>query len=118
MTWTYGQKPHLFAATLRNPNGTWSIGICNFTTDSFLNVQGWADDKWNIEQGGHTPGRTFLVTIRDDELRHRSNVSFVVHHTNETLKITRAETVIMKNGVVTVTVAPLELVTLRSKRRL
>ena len=117
MTWTYGQKPHLFAATARNRDGTWSTGICNFTTDSFLKVQGWAYDKWNVEQGGHTPGRTFTVTIRVAELRNCSHVSFVVHRTNDTMKNAPAETVIMKNGAVTVTVAPLELVTVRSKGR-
>ncbi|HEY0074543.1 MAG TPA: hypothetical protein VGB77_10600 [Abditibacteriaceae bacterium] len=118
MTWTYGQKPHLFASTARNPNGTWSMGVCNFTADNFLNVQGWADDKWNIEQGGHTPGQTFTVTIRVDELRNHKDVPFVVHRTNETVKNAPSETVIMKNGEVTITVAPLELVTLRSKRRI
>jgi len=117
MTWTYGRKPHLFAATARNPDGSWSVGVCNFTADSFLNVQGWGDDKWNVEQGGHTPGQTFAVTIRADELRTRGNVSFRVRRTNGTVKNAPAGTVIMKNGVVTVTVGPLELVTLRSNRR-
>lgn len=116
MTWTFGQKPHLFAATARNPNGTWSIGVCNFTTESFLNVQGWGDAKWNIEQGGHTPGQSFPVTIRVDELKARSSIPFAVHRTNDTLKNAKAETVMMKNGEVTLTVAPLELVTLRSIR--
>lgn len=117
MTWTYGRKPHLFAATARNPDGSWSVGICNFTADSFLNVQGWGDDKWNVEQGGQTPGQTFAVTIRADELRTRGNIPFMVRRTNGTAKNAPAGTVIMKNGAVTVTVAPLELVTLRSKRR-
>jgi hypothetical protein len=94
------------------------MGVCNFTSDSFLNVQGWADDKWNVEQGGHTPGQTFTVTIRVDELKNHKNVPFVVHRTNETVKNAPSETVIMKNGEVTITVAPLELVTLRSRRRI
>ncbi|HEX8237568.1 MAG TPA: hypothetical protein VF600_16545 [Abditibacteriaceae bacterium] len=114
MTWTFGKKPHLFAATAQNPDGSWSTGICNFTADSFLNVQGWGDDKWNVEQGGQTPAQTFRVTLRVDELKNRAAVPFVVHRTNETLKNAKAETVTMKNGEVTITVAPLELVTLRS----
>lgn len=114
MTWTFGQKPHLFAATAQNPDGSWSSGICNFTADSFLQVQGWADDKWNIEQGGRTPAQAFPVTLQIAELKNRAAVPFVVHRTNATLTNTRVETVIMKNGTVTIRVAPLELVTLRS----
>lgn len=114
MTWTYGKKPHLFAATAQNPDGSWSTGICNFTADSFLNVQGWGDDKWNVEQGGQTPAQSFRVTVHIDELKNRAAVPFVVHRTNDTMKNAKAETVTMKNGKVTITVAPLELVTLRS----
>ncbi|HEX8465661.1 MAG TPA: hypothetical protein VF627_13670 [Abditibacterium sp.] len=114
MTWTYGQKPRLFAATARNRDGSWSIGVCNFTANSFLDVQGWGDAKWNAEQGGHTPGQTFPVTIRMDELKNRAAVRFSVHRTNDTLKNAPSETVTMKNGEATFMVAPLELVTLRS----
>jgi O-glycosyl hydrolase len=114
MTWTYGRKPHLFAATAQNPDGSWSSGICNFTSDSFLGVQGWGDDKWNIEQGGQTPAQSFPVTLQVDELKNRAAVPFVVHRTNAISKNDKAETVIMKNGVVTLNVVPLELVTLRS----
>ncbi|PQV62605.1 hypothetical protein B1R32_12717 [Abditibacterium utsteinense] len=114
MTWTYGQKPHLIAATAQNPDGSWSSGICNFTTDSFLGVQGWGDDKWNVEQGGKTPAQTFPVTIQIDEMKNRAVVPFVVHRTNATLKNAKAETVVMKNGALTISVAPMELVTLRS----
>ncbi len=114
MTWTYGKKPHLFAATAQNPDGSWSSGLCNFTADSFLGVQGWADDKWNTEQGGQTPAQTFAVTLRIDELKNRAAVPFVVHRTGATSKNAKSEIVTMKNGAVTLSVAPLELVTLRS----
>ena len=117
MTWTYGQKPHLISATARNANGSWSSGICNFTSDSFLGVQGWSDEKWNIEQGGHAPAQIFRVTLQIDELKNRAQVPFVVHRTNDTLKNARAETIVMKNGSVNLNVAPLELVTLRSATR-
>ncbi len=117
MTWTYGQKPHLISATARNPDGSWSSGICNFTSDSFLGVQGWSDDKWNIEQGGHSPAQSFRVTLQIEELKNRAAVPFVLHRTNATSKNARAETIVMKNGSVTLSVAPLELVTLRSATR-
>jgi O-glycosyl hydrolase len=115
MTWTYGQKPHLFAATARNADGSWSAGICNFTADSFLKVQGWGDDKWNVEQGGKTPGQSFAVTVKIAELKDRGEVPFSVYRTNGTLKNEQGQKVMMKNGEVTVRVESLELVTLRSE---
>ncbi|WP_428304367.1 hypothetical protein [Lacipirellula sp.] len=117
MTWTYGRKPHVIAATARNPDGSWSCGICNFTADSFLKVQGWADDKWNVEQGGHSPAQHFRVTLRVDELKDQPAIPFTVRRTNSTMNNGQAETVTMKDGVVVVEVAPLELVTLRSGPR-
>jgi hypothetical protein len=36
----FGRKPHLLAATAQNPDGTWSIGIQNYTADSFSGSQG------------------------------------------------------------------------------
>ncbi len=114
MTWTYGQKPRLTAASARNTDGTFSIGLSNYTADSFAGVQGWADEKWNKEQGGHTPVQTFRVTIQLPELEGRRNVRFAVHRSNAILKNAPQETVTMKNGAITVNVGPLDLVTLRS----
>jgi O-glycosyl hydrolase len=114
MTWTYGKKPRVIASTAQNPDGSWAIGITNHTADSFAGIKGWSDDKWNIEQGGHTPGQTFAVTVRVDELKNRAAVPFVVHRTSANLKNARGETVTMRNGEVQINVAPLELVTLRS----
>ena len=68
MTWTYGKKPRLTAAAARNPDGSWGIGLCNYTADRFDHVQNWSDAKWNREQGGHTPGRTIQVTVHVPEL--------------------------------------------------
>ena len=114
MTWTYGLKPRVIAATARNPDGSWGVGIANYTADSFAGVQGWSDEKWNAEQGGHSPGQTFPVTIRIDELKNKGALKFDLHRSNGSLKNAVGEPVTMKNGEVTVEVAPLELVTLRS----
>jgi len=35
MTWTYGKKPKLIAAAARNADGTWAVGLANFTHASF-----------------------------------------------------------------------------------
>ena len=59
MTWTYGLKPHLTAAVAQNADGSWGMGLVNFTAESFAGLQGWSDEKWNREQNGHTPAQTF-----------------------------------------------------------
>ncbi|RYX83818.1 hypothetical protein EON83_12785 [bacterium] len=117
MAWTYGKKPRILSASAKNPDGSWGIGISNFTADSFLGVQGWADDDWNSSQGGNTPGQTFPVTIRIEELKNAGNVPFVTHRTGGTSQNAKGETLTMKNGALTINVAPLELVTLRSNIR-
>jgi hypothetical protein len=73
MTWTYGKKPRLTAAAAQNPDGSWAIGLVNYTADSFSGVQGWADEEWNKSQGGFTPAQTFPVTVRVDELKSRGS---------------------------------------------
>ena len=113
MTWTYGQKPRVTAASAQNPDGSWAIGLSNYTADSFLGVQGWSDAEWNKSQGGHTPGQRFPVTIEIEELKNRGAINFTVHRSNAAPNA-RAETVTMKNGQISVAVEPLELVTLRS----
>ena len=114
MTWTYGLKPRVIAATAQNPDGSWGVGISNYTADSFAGVQGWSDDKWNSEQGGHTPGQTIPVTISIAELKDRGAVKFAVHRSNAGAQNAQSEPVTMNDGQVTLQVAPLELVTLRS----
>ena len=114
MTWTFGKKPRVTAATAKNPDGTWCIGISNYTADSFSGVQGWSDDNWNSSQGGNTPAQTFPVMVHIDELKNSGDVPFVLHRTNKTANNAKQENVTMKNGDVTVNVASLELVTLRS----
>jgi len=115
MTWTYGKKPRLTAATAKNPDGSWGIGLSNFTADSFSGVQGWADDNWNKTQGGYTPGQGFFVSVQIDEAKGLGEVPFTVYRTNATLQNAKGETVVMKDGRVTVPVGPMEVVTLRSK---
>ena len=114
MTWTYGKKPRVIAAGAQNPDGSWSAGISNYTADSFAGVQGWADEKWNRRAGGHTPGQTFQVTLNIEELKGRGAIPFVVHRSSGKLQNADSGTVLMQNGQLTVTIAPLELVTLRS----
>ncbi len=113
MTWTFGLKPRVISSTARNPDGSWSIGLTNYTADSFSGVQG-GDETWNREQGGHSPAQNYSVTIRVDELKNRPAVPFTVVRTNAAKSNAKSETVVMRGGQVTVPIASQELVTLRS----
>jgi hypothetical protein len=54
------------------------------------------------------------VTVAVAELAGANGMRFLVHRTNATQTNSAAGSVALKDGVVTVGVAPLELVTLRS----
>lgn len=114
MTWTYGQKPRITASTAKNPDGSWSIGVSNYTSNSFSGVQGQSDDAWNASQGGFTPAQNFSVTLKVDELRYTDPITFNVYRTDGT-KLNQSEgTVTMVSGQVTLPVNSLDVVTLRS----
>jgi hypothetical protein len=82
-------------------------------------VQGWSDDKWNKDQGGHTPAQWFRVAIDIAEFKGRARpLLFAVQRTGGgqkgEAKGRQREFVAARNGRVEVAVAPLEVVTLRS----
>jgi len=114
MTWTYGPKPRVIVAAAKNPDGTWAIGITNFTADSFKKVYSDTDEKWNVEQGGFTPARTFNVTIEVAELKNAGPVKFAVRQTNAKVANAAGQSLVMKNGLLTLPMASMELITLRS----
>jgi len=112
MTYTYGKKPALTAAAALNPDGTWGIGLSNFTSPTFTD----ADDPKDFaaHNGGHA-ARTFAVTVRVPELARVKALKFAVRRSNSGVNDAPAGTVVMRGGVVTVpAVGPLDLVTLRS----
>jgi len=112
MAWTYGKKPHLTAAAARNPDGSWSIGLSNYTSSTFSD----ADDDNNVTL--HNSGyaaRTFDVTIHVPELVNAGTVHFVVHRSNSNINDMPVGIVVMHSGVMTIAdVHPLDLITLRS----
>ena len=109
MTWTFGRKPRLTVAAARNPDGTWAVGACDFTAPDFH------DDPTepNSVTNGH-PARSFRVTIRIAELLGSGDQTCVVHRSGPHLTVARAPDLVLKDGVATVDIDPLELVTLRS----
>ena len=74
----------------------------------------WGDAKWNREQGGFTPGQTFAVTVKVPELKERGKIAFTVHRSDATRKNAGDGNASMHDGEITLRIAPLELVTLRS----
>ncbi len=114
MTYTYGKKPHLNAAVARNPDGTWAIGLSNFTAPGFQN----ADDAKNFalhNSGYHA--ETYAVTVRVPELAPVKFLRFAVSRSDSRLGDAPAGYAVMHSGVVTLPgVEPLNLVTLRSTK--
>ena len=112
MTYTYGKKPRLTAAVARNPDGSWGVGLSNFTSPTFTD----ADDEKNfaVHNGGHA-AQTFAVTVRVPELARVKALRFAVRRSNSGVNDVPAGIVVMHGGIVTLpTVGPLDLVTLRS----
>jgi len=105
MTWTSDNKPRLVVAAARNPDGSWGIGISDYTSDDFPN------HFWFIGK----PTQSFIVTVKVEELAKAGELRFETLRSGPRLNNSRQEPVaIMGNGQLTVTINPLELVTLRS----
>jgi len=111
MTWTYGRKPRLTAATACNPDGTWSVALSNYTSNDFAFPAMTPFDRDNTGQAA----QTFAVTLRIPELASVGAISFRVWRNSATLRDVEEGSVTMRNGVVTITgISPLQMVTLRS----
>ena len=113
MTYTFGKKPKLTAAAARNPDGTWGIGLSNFTSPTFQD----ADDEKNftLHNGGYA-ARRFAVTVRVPELARVKALRFAVRRSNSGVNDVPAGILTMHNGVVKIPdVRPLDLITLRSR---
>lgn len=115
MTWTYGPKPRVTVAAARNPDGSWGIGLSNFTAPDFLEVpkENNGGDFFNGYRA-----RTFEVTVEVPELAQAGTMRFELRRSNATINDQAQQIVLMKNGRATVTLNPLDLVTLRSVQAL
>lgn len=105
MTWTHRHKPPLVVAAARNPDGSWGIALCDYTANDFP-AHFWYP-------GQHA--QSFTVTVKVEELARRGNIRFATYRIGPRFKHARREGMsTMHHGQLTVTVHPLELVTLRS----
>lgn len=110
MTYTYGRKPRLNAAAGRSPDGTWAVALSDFTAEGFV-----TDTQINRDNGG-SPPEDFQVTVRVPELAGAGDVPFHLFRNSPSLHDIDEGTAMMHGGTLTVTIAPTELVTLRSER--
>lgn len=110
MTWTYGRKPRLTVAAARNPDGTWGVGAVDFTSAAFR------DDPAapNSSSNGH-PARSFRLTVRVEELAGSGVVPCSIRRSGPHLTDADEGTIELVDGVATVDLGPLELVTLRTR---
>ena len=109
MAWTYGKKPHLTASAARNPDGGWGVGLCNFTSPRFTDNP----DEPNSSNNG-VQARSITVTVQIAELANSGEVAFEVHRSGGHLSNATEGALVARDGLMTMTVGPLELVTLRS----
>ncbi len=113
MTYTYGKKPRLNAAAARDPDGSWSFALSNYTAPSFSDT----DDEKNFAlHNGGRPSQAYSVTIQAPELAKLTTpLRFAVHRSSGKLNNAAAGTITMDGGKLTIPdIEPLELITLRS----
>ena len=112
MTYTYGKKPHCNAAVARNPDGTWGIGLSNYTAPEF----GDADDPkdFALHNSGYL-AQNYAVTVKIAELAKIKELRFAMRRSNSGVGDAEIGTLVMRYGEITVPNAgPLDLITLRS----
>lgn len=109
MVWTYGKKARVTSASARNPDGSWGVGIADFTAPGFND-----DPNDNSGYANGYKARSFDVTIQIDELKNVASLPFQVRRSGTGMQDKSAGSVILKNGRATLRINPLELVTLRS----
>src|SRR5882724_4655346 len=103
MAYTYGQKPAVNAAAAVNPDGSWAISVVNDTgvcCNSSLST-------WFA-------ATTYNVTINVSELSGSGTMSFTLYRSKANNHFVNSGSVNMNNGSITLTVAPQELISLRS----
>jgi hypothetical protein len=113
LCWTSGQKPALNVAMAKNPDGSWAIGLVNCT--DLGRPTDVAEASWKQGQVFYPP-TSYEVTIHVKELETVHNLDFQVVRSDDTLTQAKQGTKHMKHGTLTLTLNPMEMVTLRSNQ--
>ncbi|HEV2246166.1 MAG TPA: hypothetical protein VGW37_05890 [Terriglobia bacterium] len=104
MTWVSKNRPRVIVAAARNPDGSWGVGVCDYTAKEFPHGF-WYRGK---------PAQSFEVTLKIQELAKTGAVAFQMCRRGPQTPACTREPMTMQDGSLTLTINPLELLTLRS----
>lgn len=112
MIYTYGKKPRLTLAAARNPDGTWSVGLCNFTSTTFRDADDGKD--FALHNSGYG-AQAYRVTVHIPELAHAGVIRFAVRRTGSGVDDHVESPLVMRGGdMVVPQISPLDVICLRS----
>ncbi|MBE9004353.1 hypothetical protein IQ259_04730 [Fortiea sp. LEGE XX443] len=120
MTWTYGKKPRIVVASAKNPDGSWGIGISNYTSNTFFFAlpAGFglpAGTLVSDAQSGRA-AETFAITVFVEELAQAGDMQMKMYRSNSNVNNIYIGTTLMRQGTVIIPkVGSLDLITLRSQ---
>ena len=107
--WTYGRKPPLYVAAAENPDGTFGIGIANYTNSvaSTDPITSW------------DPAALYQLTITIEELADAGTILFDAYRSGGLLNPETDGAVYlgrytMTDGLLSISIGPRDVVTLRS----
>jgi hypothetical protein len=105
MVFAYGRKAPLYLAAAVNQNGSWGVGLTNYTGTIISDSTAYT-----------LPAESFSVSVVIEELVDSGNITFAVKRCNATTPYIHDEgTVLMQNGVMTVdSIGPFDMITLQS----
>lgn len=111
MTWTYGKKPKITVASAKNPDGSWGIGVINYTSNKFVDPNA---SEWTKTQQGFA-AQSFKVTVFIEELAQARDLKMQMYRSNSNINNIYMGSLVMHKGKVTIPkVDSLDLITLRS----
>lgn len=112
MAYTYGKKPRVTVAVGKNPDGSFAVGVVNYTHPHFTDTEKNAHGQQS--QTGYA-AQTFRVTVRIPEIATKPVLFHVQRSSNPLLSDKQiGGTLTSQNGTLTLRISPLEIVTLRS----
>lgn len=120
MTWSYGKKPRIIVASAKNPDGSWGIGVSNYTSDKFFfkipASLGFPEGTLATNPQSGRAAETFAVTVTVEELAKAGDIKMKMYRSNSNVNNVYIGTALMRQGKVTVPkVESLDLITLRSE---
>jgi O-glycosyl hydrolase len=107
MVYGFGRKPPLYLAAGVNPDGSWGIGITNYTSDSLPR---------DTSITAFAAATAYNVAVKIEELADSGDISFAAYRCNAVAPyIHKDSAVLMQNGTMTVdSIGPFDMITLRS----